>query len=101
MRSSALAWTVAGLAWLCAACGVDVEDICDGVAASECEGIPDYNDCVEDGRKVQRDAEREGCTTEFEAYLQCVDEDPCDWASSCYAERNAVRKCVGDFPEFH
>jgi hypothetical protein len=98
--STPLALLTALLAALVAAgCVGQVRDICQRECECEACSDEDYDDCVEDGKRVEADSKAAGCQTEFEAYSDCADANlVCEGNNSrvngCFDERAGLTTCV-------
>ncbi|WP_050429966.1 hypothetical protein [Chondromyces crocatus] len=86
-------WIALGLAL--AGCGPSVEDLCDDLL-DECDDAIPHGDCVANGESLERRAERAGCEDQFEAYLDCIDDELCAWATQCTREKAALVTCTGE-----
>ncbi|EYF00433.1 hypothetical protein [Chondromyces apiculatus] len=82
------------LGLLATACGPSVEDLCE-ILDDDCEDMP-YEACVDDGERLESRAESSGCEEPFEAYLDCIDDETCEWNSRCAYERDALVACTGE-----
>lgn len=82
---------------LSAACAPSVDDICERLA--QCgPGTPDdVEECKQEGKALQDQADSLGCGSEFDDYLSCVDGlDVCDEEAvenGCVSELAAVSAC--------
>lgn len=95
-------WAPASLAVVvvlfAAGCGGQITDICE--RGCECEGCSDdlLDECISDGNAIEDDAKAAGCTKEFDAYSDCVDDNlVCEGTNSrvngCVTEKQALSSC--------
>ena len=85
---------VATLALFVSACGPSVDDVCDKLS-DDCDMFP-YGACLDDGERLESRAESSGCEDQFEDYLDCIDDEVCEWLSRCDYERDALVACTGE-----
>lgn len=85
--------------FMLAACAPSVKGICDDLE-DDCDVVVNVENCLSDGRRLETDAERNGCIDVFDAYLECLDEDVCSSDARCEGVEGQLRECVGMFPPF-
>ncbi len=84
-------------ALLAAGCeGPSIRSVCDDLEAS-CPGTG--ADCMEDGGDLADQASELDCDEVFDRYLECIDAVGCDWRIGCVAQRDALHRCAGAFPD--
>ena len=56
-------------------CGVSVEDLCEDMC--DCEGCSDaeLDECIEEGEAFEEAVDYYGCSSEFEDYMECIDDN--------------------------
>lgn len=81
-----------------AGCGPSVEDVCEDLDDECLDALPE-EDCVQDGERLQAEAEDSGCEDAFNAYLDCIDAAVCDWRSACGDPQLDLEICVGGLPD--
>jgi hypothetical protein len=81
-----------------AACGPDIEDICEDFS-DDCNGEVEVERCVEEGETLEFRAEQIGCEAEFDQFLECIDDAPalCQVDDLCEAPRNILEECGVEF----
>ncbi len=83
-----------------AGCGApSVSDTCDTLDdARSCFEEWDYEDCLDDGSRLQDMAQAKECDDAFDDYISCVNVSVCGFEAECTVERDNLTGCVGDFP---
>jgi hypothetical protein len=79
-------------------CGPTVNGVCDDLD-DECDGFIPLEDCEDDGHRLEDLAEQQGCENGFDAYLDCIDAEVCDWADRCVEVRADLDVCIGGATE--
>jgi hypothetical protein len=98
-----IAASLASLASLAAGCGGPVQDICK--AECECEACSDdaYDDCIDNGKRIEEDAEAAGCQVQFDTYSACAESNySCSSGdfdiNGCGSEKFELTSCVEGTP---
>ena len=96
--------SLASLASLAAGCGGPVQEICQ--AECDCEACPDdaYDACIDNGKRIEDDAEEAGCRTQFESYSACAETNySCNDGdfdiNGCGSEKFELTSCVEGTPD--
>ena len=79
-----------------AGCEPTVDGVCEDVA-DECgarASVLDIRECTEDGDWLSSRADDKDCNDEFDAYLDCVDEQLCAWDIACVESRTDLERCM-------
>jgi hypothetical protein len=94
-----------GLASQISGCGTSSAAVCDLVC--DCTGCSnrEYDDCVDDLDDLERDAEDDGCTAEYDDLMDCLgDELDCDDdrvdIGRCDGELEDLAECLDEPPTF-
>jgi len=85
------------LAALVMGCGHSVKDVCEDLA-DKCDTVT-LDECTSDGNVLEEQAKSHGCDDVFDNYLDCVADQRCSFRAGCTAERAALEKCAGQFPD--
>ncbi len=106
-RRGATAWFFAvialgaGLSLGAGGCGTSAADICDLLCACQGCNEQERDQCLADGESAVADADSQGCTSEYDEYLACVErEAECKdgeefrW-DGCDIEEDALALCGG------
>jgi hypothetical protein len=90
---------VAWFSLLLVGCAPTVDGLCEDLA-DECSAHEAYEidtqKCMDNGDRLESDADDADCNDEFDTYLDCVDEQRCAWNTACVIQRAEFDHCVNN-----
>lgn len=79
-----------------AACGQDIQAVCEEAQEQDCTSVTNCEKAVELGTAL---AEASTCETEYDAYVECATgvDDVCTIDAGCASKTNAFAECVAPY----
>jgi len=75
-----------------------IEQICERISSCGTTDTEVLEECLDEGNLVYESAYDNGCESELEDYLDCLDNEECAWWTECDEERKELAVCVGGIP---